>query len=69
VLSNWELIRKPIHPKRFNDVIDFLGFVHKHSSKLVKLGTRTQLWRLQNLISSDDFISIFSLEREDIIKI
>jgi len=68
-LSNWELNRKPIHPKRFNDVIDFLGFVPKQSSKFDKLGTRTQLWRLQNHASLEEFVSLLNLEKEDINKI
>jgi len=68
-LSNWELNRKPIHPKRFNDVIDFLGFVPNKYSSFDKLGTRTQLWRLQNNVNLEEFISMFNLEREEIIKI
>ena len=68
-LSNWELNKKPIHPKRFNDVINFLGFVPKKQSSFDKLGTRTQLWRLQNHIDLEEFVSLFNLEREDIIKI
>mgnify|MGYP001131345718 CR=1 FL=1 len=68
-LSNWELNRKPIHPKRFNDMIDFLGFVPSRQSDFDKLGTRTQLWRLQNHISFGDFISMFNLDKEDVTKI
>ena len=28
-LSTWELKRKPVHPKRLQSVIDFLGYVPK----------------------------------------
>lgn len=68
-LSMWELNRKPVHPKRFQSVIDFLGFVPKQSSLFDKLGTRTQLWRLQNNVSFDEFINLFNLEKEVISKI
>ncbi len=68
-LSNWELNRKPIHPKRFNTVIDFLGFVPKKQSTFDKLGTRTQLWRLQNEVSLGEFVSLINLEKKDVIKI
>ena len=68
-LSNWELNRKPVHPKRFHDVIDFLGFIPNKHSVFDKLGTRTQLWRLQNGVSLDEFLSLFNLKDEDISKI
>lgn len=68
-LSMWELNRKPIHPKRFQSVIDFLGYVPKKYSNFDKLGTRTQLWRLQNNVGFEEFISMFNLEKEVILKI
>ena len=34
-----------------------------------RLGTRTQLWRLQNHISLKEFVSLFNLKIEDINKI
>ena len=68
-LSMWELNRKPVHPKRFQSVIDFLGYIPKKSSEFDKLGTRTQLWRLQNDVNFEEFISMFNLDREVILKI
>ena len=50
-------------------MIDFLGFVPNKYSSFDKLGTRTQLWRLQNNVNLEEFISMFNLEREEIIKI
>lgn len=68
-LSMWELNRKPVHPKRFQSVIDFLGYVPKKSSKFDKLGTRTQLWRLQNDVSLQEFSELVNVPIEEIIRI
>lgn len=68
-LSMWELKRKPVHPKRFQSVIDFLGYTPKKSSKFDKLGTRTQLWRLQNDVSLEDFSELVNVPIEEIIRI
>ena len=68
-LSMWELNRKPVHPKRFNAVIDFLGYVPKKSSKFDKLGTRTQLWRLQNDVSLQEFSELLNISVEEITRI
>jgi transcriptional regulator with XRE-family HTH domain len=68
-LSNWELNRKPIHPKRFNDMIDFLGYVPQQQSKIDKLGTRTQLWRLQNNVTLKDFSQMLNISKTEIMKI
>lgn len=68
-LSMWELKRKPVHPKRFQSVIDFLGFVPKESSRFDKLGTRTQLWRLQNNISLQEFSELVNVPIEEIIRV
>ena len=68
-LSNWELNRKPIHPKRFKDIIDFLGFIPEASSKFDRLGTRTQLWRLQNQVELKEFLYMIDIPKEEILKI
>lgn len=68
-LSMWELKRKPVHPKLFQSVIDFLGYVPKKSSKFDKLGTRTQLWRLQNDISLQEFSDLVNVSIEEITRI
>lgn len=68
-LSMWELKRKPLHPKRFQSVIDFLGYIPKKSSKFDKLGTRTQLWRLQNGVSPEEFSELVNIPIEEITRI
>lgn len=68
-LSMWELKRKPVHPKRFQSVIDFLGFIPKKSSKFDKLGTRAQLWRLQNDVSLEEFSELINVPVEEVIRI
>ncbi len=68
-LSMWELKRKPVHPKRFQSVIDFLGFVPKKSSRFDKLGTRTQLWRLQNDIDIQEFSELTNIPVKEITRI
>ena len=68
-LSMWELKRKPVHPKRFQSVIDFLGFIPKKSSKFDKLGTRSQLWRLQNNVSLLEFSELVNVPIEEITRI
>ena len=68
-LSMWELKRKPVHPKRFLSVIDFLGYVPKKSSEFDKLGTRTQLWRLQNDVDLQEFSELTNIPLEEITRI
>lgn len=68
-LSMWELKRRPVHPKRFQSVIGFLGYVPKKSSKFDKLGIRTQLWRLQNDVSLQEFSELVNISIEEIIRI
>lgn len=68
-LSMWELNRKPVHPKRFQSVIEFLGYVPKKSSKFDKLGTRTQLWRLQNDVSLQEFSELLSVQIDEVTRI
>ena len=68
-LSMWELKRKPVHPKRFQSVIDFLGYIPKKSSRFDKLGTRTQLWRLQNDIDLQKFSELVNIPVDKITRI
>lgn len=68
-LSNWEHNKKSPHPKHFDSIIDFLGFVPKKQSRFDKLGTRTQLWRLQNNITLEEFSSVLNTPIEIIVKI
>lgn len=68
-LSSWELNRKQIHPKRFNKIIDFLGYVPKKHSEFDNLGIRTQLWRLQNNVSITEFSQMIHIPKKEIIKI
>lgn len=69
VLSSWELNRKQIHPKRFNKIIDFLGYVPNKQSGFDSLGIRTQLWRLQNNVSLVEFTEMINIPKKEIIKI
>ncbi|WP_288954738.1 helix-turn-helix transcriptional regulator [uncultured Polaribacter sp.] len=68
-LSSWELNRKQIHPKQFNKIINFLGYVPQKQSEFDSLGIRTQLWRLQNNISITEFSEIINIPKKEIIKI
>ncbi len=68
-LSNWERNKKSPHPKHFNIIIDFLGFVPKKQSHIDKLGIRTQLWRLQNNTTLEEFASELNIPIEIIMRI
>ena len=68
-LSSWELNRKQIHPKQFNKIIDFLGYVPGKQSEFDSLGMRTQLWRLQNNVNISEFSQLINIPKKEIIKI
>lgn len=65
-LSNWELNKKPIHPKRFDTIIKFLGFVPQRKSEFDKLGIQTQLWRLQNNVTLTEFSQMINIPQKEI---
>ena len=68
-LSKWELNHPPVHPKYFNVLIDFLGFIPKLKSTYDRLGTRTQLWRMENKVSLNKFAEILNVQKEEIQRI
>ena len=68
-LSSWELNRETIHPKYLEAIIEFLGFIPKLKSNFDKLGIRTKLWRLQNNVEFEEFLSMINSPKEEILKI
>lgn len=68
-LSKWELNHAPVHPKYLNAVISFLGFIPKLKSNFDRLGTRTQLWRIENMVSMQEFVKKLDISKEEIQRI
>ncbi|MGY0408223.1 MAG: helix-turn-helix domain-containing protein [Polaribacter sp.] len=68
-LSQWELNRKPPHPKYFTQIIEFLGFTPVLKSDFDRLGIRTKLYKIQRNISLKEFVKEINISRELLYKI
>ena len=68
-LSKWELNHTPVHPKYLNDVITFLGFIPKLKSTFDQLGTRTQIWRIENKTTLKVFAEMLNIPKEEILRL
>lgn len=68
-LSSWETNRRPIHPKRLEKALEFIGYVPDTISKIDYIGTQCKLWRLQNNVSIDMFCGMVKVSKDIITKI
>ncbi len=55
-----------MHPKYLNAILNFFGFTPKLKSTFDRLGTRTQLWRIENKITAKEFAEILNIPKEEI---
>ncbi len=66
MLSNWELNRKPTPPKYLLQIIEFLGYTPKIKLDFDRLGTYTQLFRIDSKISLIEFSRQIGISQKEI---
>jgi len=68
-LSSWEHKRKAPHPKYFDAIIDYLGYVPNITSKTDFLGTRVKLYRKKHSLSVKVFCKLCNIDNHLAIKL
>ena len=69
-LSSWEHKRKAPHPKYFDTIIDYLGYVPKNiTSKTDFLGTRVKLYRKKHNLSIKAFCQQGNIDNHLVMKL
>jgi len=66
LLSNWELNRKPTPPKYLNQIIKFLGYTPKIKLDFDRLGTYTQLFRINTNTSLAELSERINISQKEI---